>query len=256
MSHWERQKRGFTLLELLIVIAIIAVLAAIMYPVFAAARAKARQVQCVSNVTQIGIALKLYADDHSGYLPSFSQSHPSFVNGLTDAEKQTALPGVVTWDVSIQDYLKSTDVLRCPDSPFSRSSRSVAIAAYVQRHEIIGGTLYFLGERLGAIPYHSHVVLLFEKGANPPGAWGDAMGENVWQSHGSSADVGYKTDDFHSGGKNICFLDGHAKRFKLGTGPFANQPGGPAPPGSVSAEPGQCYWPAKKSRGGDWPDPS
>ena len=47
-------RRGFTLIELLVVIAIIAILAAILFPVFAQAREKARQTQCLNNKTPIG----------------------------------------------------------------------------------------------------------------------------------------------------------------------------------------------------------
>jgi prepilin-type N-terminal cleavage/methylation domain-containing protein/prepilin-type processing-associated H-X9-DG protein len=56
--------RGFTLIELLVVIAVIAVLAAILFPVFAKAREKARQTQCLNNLKQIGVAALLYADDN------------------------------------------------------------------------------------------------------------------------------------------------------------------------------------------------
>jgi prepilin-type N-terminal cleavage/methylation domain-containing protein len=57
-------KRGFTLLELLIVIAIIAILAVILFPVFSQARAKARQATCTSNLHQLGLALAMYRQDY------------------------------------------------------------------------------------------------------------------------------------------------------------------------------------------------
>jgi prepilin-type N-terminal cleavage/methylation domain-containing protein/prepilin-type processing-associated H-X9-DG protein len=56
-------KKGFTLVELLVVIAVIAILAALLFPVFAAARERGRQAACASNLKQIGTALHLYAQD-------------------------------------------------------------------------------------------------------------------------------------------------------------------------------------------------
>jgi prepilin-type N-terminal cleavage/methylation domain-containing protein/prepilin-type processing-associated H-X9-DG protein len=65
--------RGFTLIELLVVIAIIAILAAILFPVFAQAREKARQTQCLSNSKNIGTALLMYAQDYDeGIVPWLS----------------------------------------------------------------------------------------------------------------------------------------------------------------------------------------
>jgi prepilin-type N-terminal cleavage/methylation domain-containing protein len=60
--------RGFTLIELLVIIAIIAILAAILLPVFAAAREKARLTACTSNLRQLGMATRLYAQDNDEQL--------------------------------------------------------------------------------------------------------------------------------------------------------------------------------------------
>ncbi len=63
-------KRGFTLIELLVVIAIIAILAAILSPVFAKAREKARQTNCLNNQKQIVLAVMMYAQEHDELLPT------------------------------------------------------------------------------------------------------------------------------------------------------------------------------------------
>lgn len=64
-----KRNRGFTLIELLVVITIIAVLAAILFPVFLMARAKARAMTCLNNLKQFGALFAMYQGDWEGKFP-------------------------------------------------------------------------------------------------------------------------------------------------------------------------------------------
>jgi prepilin-type N-terminal cleavage/methylation domain-containing protein len=68
--------RGFTFIEMIACFALIAMLAAMLLPVFARARESARRTACASNVHQLGRALHLYAQDYNGRFPPESWTDP------------------------------------------------------------------------------------------------------------------------------------------------------------------------------------
>lgn len=102
-------KRGFTLIELLVVIAIIALLMAILAPVLRKARQQAKDVICRSNLTQVGLAANLYAEDYDLYIPRGAAGK------TRQAWYQLFMPFLAQRPIG-NDY-RSVKIYRCPSYP-------------------------------------------------------------------------------------------------------------------------------------------
>lgn len=98
-------KRAFTLIELLIVIAIIAILSAILFPVVGQAREQARKLSCVSNTRQMANAILMYTQD-------YDQSYPL----CTDSQTGIDPDHFYTWQDLVQPYARNWNIAICPDS--------------------------------------------------------------------------------------------------------------------------------------------
>ncbi len=82
-----QRSNAFTLLELLVVIAIIGILAALLLPALGQAKEKTRRTSCASNLRQVSLAIRLYADDWADALPALPDPNP-YPNGVGAYYKQ------------------------------------------------------------------------------------------------------------------------------------------------------------------------
>lgn len=92
----RNKNAAFTLMELLVVVAIIAILVALLIPAISQAKAKALRIQCANNVRQLGLGLQAFRTDNNFYPPV---ENPIYSNGK--------LKGALNWEGAIQDELHS-----------------------------------------------------------------------------------------------------------------------------------------------------
>jgi prepilin-type N-terminal cleavage/methylation domain-containing protein len=104
----RRERRAFTLIELLAVIAIIAAIAAIAFPVLARVRENGRRATCISNLHQIGLALKMYRDDWDGHEARY---------GVRLSHSDLGLP---YHEEGLVPYIKDQGIMYCPSDTRDR----------------------------------------------------------------------------------------------------------------------------------------
>jgi prepilin-type N-terminal cleavage/methylation domain-containing protein len=249
------RKRAFTLIELLVVVAVIGVLAAILFPVFAAAREKARQSVCVSNLRQIGQAYLMYVQDHDEQFPLMVQapdrrfnvywSPPNVVPWSRNDPKYQAMYETMGANV-VYPYTRSYAIWACPSTVLAQQFPGDPVYQHftpgVKPTEIsyqfngLLGSLY-----LSEVHHQSEVPMVWEgpenrrflgSNINNPGVnlWivtDVPSEESGWPFRLKDCNTGLSGTiltswntvtriDIHHGGQNWVYVDGHVKWRKLG----------------------------------------
>lgn len=216
---------AFTLVELLTVIGIIAVLAAIIFPVFATARGKARQAACSSNLRQIGMATQMYAQDYDGQFPWAIDASDYAIPAMWPAACRPfldslplihRLEGGSRGPGALDPYIKAPELWRCPgDTGFDRLDNNFdpmtgdlrPMPARPTMYEKYGGSYLFRTE----IAFKQKSIDVLTGWTREGGQWrevGQGKINVLFDGNGSWHGSGFL---FAQKRYNVLFADNHVK---------------------------------------------
>jgi len=211
-------RRGFTIIELLVVIGIIAILIAILLPLGMMVRRNGQRVVCSSQMRQVWLALRMYADENRGWLPAGAQSGRP-----------------VEWDwvhwqagrdinhSAIASHLgKSFKVLRCPADDFQNRHdwdmrEGPYPFSYAVNHQLCGyrtspATWSVEPCKLQAVRWPQFVMLLADVTAPWQGNWAPYTAgpdEAPSARHDRCGELNRSFSQILLGRANVIFVDGH-----------------------------------------------
>lgn len=206
-------RAGFTLVEMLVAIALIMLLTAIQFPVFARARENARRASCQSNLKHLGHGFAQYIQD-------FDEKYPplyTFSNSSTPT---------LYWFQLMQPYVKSVQILRCPSQPVGADCLLLqGFVGYGMNIEVDSNTSTgaVAPTRAPVLTYPAELLLVSDNsGVKPtPASWPTCgCYSSFYGPHTHRADWGTNfrsPTERHIDGANALFADGHVKRLKRET---------------------------------------
>jgi prepilin-type N-terminal cleavage/methylation domain-containing protein/prepilin-type processing-associated H-X9-DG protein len=219
-------RRAFTLIELLVVIAIIAILAAILFPVFAQAREKARQTQCLSNTKQLGSAYMMYLQDYDETFPPHVTERAAFA-GTPDTASARAQ---YSYKTKLAPYVKNEQVFKCPSAPawpapapgrwftadYGNNHNETNLPTASQRAWYVANPDFGFNETttLASLGAPARFILLGDAGRASGLPSRGGMYPQPWSFDDRARPDDQQQGRFlgrHNGGGNIAYADGHAK---------------------------------------------
>jgi prepilin-type N-terminal cleavage/methylation domain-containing protein len=221
---------AFTLIELVVVVAIIALLAALLLPAVTKSKAKAHGIYCLSNTRQLTLGWLLYANDHDGKLcPNRINSFESWVAGVLDFDNSNTDNTNVQYLVNsryakLAPYVNSAGSFKCPSdkSTVGYRHRLARVRSFSMNHAVGAN------EQQGQLPFGSGWTIYKKSdditSPSPSQLWvfidehPDSIDDGRFvvdsERQGAAAQLISFPANFHSGASSLSFTDGHSEFHK------------------------------------------